>query len=128
MATDYKRMQQRGRTEADLLTEDEVPLAGELIVAADTGKTWPGDGVSTLTALPYYATVDAATGQLPDDVRATLADNFADPSTPEGAALAQLIGSGGTAPLVYDPSTGLYTVPASSALSYDSASGLYTTN
>lgn len=134
MATDYKHLQQRGRSEADLLAEDEVPLERELVVAADTGRTWVGDGISPLSALPVFVLMDAATEQLPDEVRATIAANLADPSTPEGAALAEAIaasgggGGGGSSPLTYDATTGLYTVPDGSSLTYDSASGLYSTN
>lgn len=150
MATDYKRMQQRGQTEAALLEENQVPLPRELIVAADTGAFWIGndtgdalqdlpkqgpvafDAVTGLVTLPQgsiVASVDAETQQLPDVVRAVIAANLSDQSTPEGAALAALIGSGGGgSSLAYDPASGLYSVPAGSALTYDSASGLYKTN
>lgn len=133
MGTEFKRMQSRGKTEAEILATDEVPLERELVVAPDTGRTWIGDGLSSVSALPYLPPVDGATNQLPAEVRSTIAANLGDPNTPEGAALAEAIaagggGGGGSSPLTYDGTTGLYTVPDGSSLTYDSASGLYTTN
>lgn len=144
------RMQQRGGTEAEILSSGDVPLEREIVVAADTGSFWVGNGIDAPSGLPKQgpAVVDPATGlttlpsgalvptvdlemqQLPDAVRARIAANLADASTPEGAAIAEAIanGGGGAAPLTYDDATGLYTVPEGSALAYDSASGLYTTN
>ncbi|KTR11065.1 hypothetical protein [Curtobacterium citreum] len=106
MGTEYKRLQQRGRNETDLLAEDEVPLAGEIIVASDTGKTWPGDGVTPLTALPFYALVVPSTGQLSDELRDVLASNLADPETPEGSAIAG-IATG----ISFDQANSLYRPP-----------------
>lgn len=82
---------------------------------------------------PRLVSADSDTGDLADPVRQRLAQNLADPNTLEGAALAEVIaasggGGGGSAPLVYDASTGLYTVPDSSNLTYNSATGLYSTN
>lgn len=151
MATDYKRMQQRGQTEAALLAENQVPLPREIITASDTGAFWVGndfgdaladlpkqgpavvDDVTALVTLPNGAvlpTVDPETQQLPDVVRAASAANFADPSTPEGAALAALIGSGGGGgtSLTFDPATGIYSVPNGSSITYDASTGAYSSN
>lgn len=96
-------------------------VGGDLPFDVETGLYLPGEGAP-------IPSVDVDTQQLPDDVRARIASNLADPATPEGAALAEVIASsgGGAAPLTYDATTGLYSVPDGSALTYDSASGLYT--
>ncbi|MGU3409101.1 hypothetical protein ACLBWP_03255 [Microbacterium sp. M1A1_1b] len=131
-STEFKRMQQRGKPEAELLDEDPVLVERELAVASDSGKVWAGDGVTPLSARPYLIPADPGTNQMPDQVRLTIAANLADPTTPEGAALAEAItaggGGGGSTPLSFDPATGLITVPTGSSITYDSASGLITAN
>lgn len=46
-------------------------------------------------AIPSFMAADATTGQFPDIVRARHAANLADPSTPEGAAIARLTAASG---------------------------------
>lgn len=150
MATTFSRMLQRGKTEAEILSSTEAPLAREIVTASDTGAFWIGNGTDPASALPKQGpaeptgvegiialptgealpTVDRTTSLLPDAVRQAIADAIRDPSTPEGAAVIAAAGGGGGggAAVVYDPTTGLYSAPENSGLTYDSASGLYTTN
>ena len=149
MATTFTRMLQRGKTEAEILSSTDVPLAREIVVASDTGVFWIGNGVDDPSALPKqgpaqatavdgilalptgeaFPTVDRTTSLLPEAVREALAAAIRDASSPEGAAVAAAAGAaGGGASLNYDPDTGIYSAPAASALTYDSASGLYSTN
>ena len=52
---------QMKRGTADALNEsDYVPVAGELLVATDTGQVKPGDGVHTWRELPTFGGVDIA--------------------------------------------------------------------
>jgi len=100
----------------------------------DTSRvTKIGDGFSLWAELPIHLTA-SGDGELPAEVRARLAENLADPTTVEGAALVDAIaaagggGGGGSAPLTYDPDTGAYSVPAGSSVSYDASTGAYTSN
>jgi len=52
MATENARMQSRGGTEAELLASADVPLVRELVLAADTGRIWVGNGSDTCANLP----------------------------------------------------------------------------
>ena len=142
--TDYRRMQQRGATEAEILSSGDVPLEREIVVASDTGAFWIADGVHAAADLPKQGpvqqtstagmlalptgdvvpTVNRQTGQLADVVRAAIANAVRDPNTPEGAAVAA-VAQGGSTALEYDASSGLYTVPDGSSLTYETASGLY---
>ncbi|MCS6565603.1 hypothetical protein NYS48_09785 [Curtobacterium flaccumfaciens pv. flaccumfaciens] len=130
MATQYATIVVR-RGNAESWADSARPLEpGEW--GYDTSRvTKIGDGFSLWSELPIHLTA-SSDGELPQEVRARLAENLADPTTVEGAALVEAIaaagGGGGSAPLSYDAQTGLYSVPDGSALTYDSASGLYTTN
>jgi hypothetical protein len=133
MATEYATIVVK-RGGADEWAGSAIPLAsGEWGYDETNGVAKIGDGFSPWADLPIHLTA-SGDGELPPEVRARLAENLADPTTVEGAALADAIaaagggGGGGAAPLAYDPQTGLYSVPDGSALTYDSASGLYTTN
>ncbi|MBO9043453.1 hypothetical protein [Curtobacterium flaccumfaciens] len=131
MATQYATIVVR-RGNAESWADSTRPLEPGEWGYDDTSRvTKIGDGFSLWAELPIYLTA-TADGELPAVVRSQLAANLADPATLEGAALAEVIansgGGGGSAPLAYDPETGLYSVPDGSALTYDSASGLYTTN
>lgn len=55
------RMQQRGATEAEILSSGDVPLERELVVAKDTGSFWIGDGVNPPSNLPKQGPVISAT-------------------------------------------------------------------
>lgn len=59
---DFKRMQQRGATEAEILSSGDVPLERELVVAYDTGAHWFGDGVNTPSNLPLQGPLVADDG------------------------------------------------------------------
>lgn len=132
MATQYATIVVR-RGNAESWADSTRPLEPGEWGYDDTSRvTKIGDGFSLWAELPIHLTA-SGDGELPAEVRARLAENLADPTTVEGAALADAIaaaggGGGGAAPLAYDPESGLYTVPDGSALTYDSASGLYTTN
>ncbi|MBF4613737.1 hypothetical protein [Curtobacterium sp. VKM Ac-1376] len=65
-----------------------------------------GDGYSLWSDLPVFMTA-TATGDLPAQIREQLAANLGDPSTPEGAAVAD-----SAAGIPFNAATGLYT-PAS---------------
>lgn len=130
MATDYRTIVvRRGNTEA--WQDSARPLAaGEWGYDETSRIVKIGDGFTLWGDLPTFM-LASPSGELPEQIRSKLAANLADPTTVEGAALAEVIansGGGGTAPLAYDPQTGLYSVPDGSALTYESASGLYTTN
>jgi hypothetical protein len=108
-------MKQHGGTEAEILASADAPLERELVVAIDTGAFWIGNGVDVPADLPKQGpvavdaftrlaslpdgtnlpTVDESSAQLPDVVRAVLAQNLADPTTPEGVAAAAIIGRPG---------------------------------
>ncbi|GHU72080.1 hypothetical protein FACS1894184_19610 [Clostridia bacterium] len=47
------RIIQRGRTHAEWLASDEIPLINEILVETDTKKIKLGDGVNTYAQLPY---------------------------------------------------------------------------
>jgi len=115
MATTFTRMLQRGKTEAEILSSTDVPLAREITTASDTGVFWIGNGVDPASALPKQGpisvdpetgmaslpvgsivpTVDQTTFLLPAQVRQAMADAIGDPTTPEGAAVAEAGGAGG---------------------------------
>lgn len=115
MATTFTRMLQRGRTEAEILSSTDVPLEREIVVAVDTGVFWIGNGVDPASSLPKQGpttetstpgvialpsgqavpTVDRTTSLLPDALRAAIAASISDPTTPEGAAVAEAGGAGG---------------------------------
>lgn len=123
------RIRIRRDTAAAYVAAGLIPEDGEPVFEKDTRLQRIGDGVTPVAGLDAAAFVDAETLQLGDDVRARIAQNIADPSTPEGAAIAELIAASvPSAPLAYDPGTGLYSAPDGSALTYDPASGLYSMN
>lgn len=131
MATEYVTLLVK-RGSAEDWAGSTVPLqAGEWGYDQTNGVAKMGDGLNLWAdlAVPVQASID---GQLPEDVRTALATNLADPTTPEGAVVAELIAAGGgggeSAPLAYDPDTGVYSVPAGSNITYDADSGAYTSN
>ncbi|PZE31759.1 hypothetical protein [Curtobacterium sp. MCLR17_042] len=132
MATQYATIVVR-RGNAESWADSARPLEPGEWGYDDTSRvTKIGDGFSLWSELPIHLTA-SATGELPQEVRARLAENLADPTTVEGAALAHAIaaaggGGGGSAPLTYDSATGVYSVPAGSNITYDSATGAYTSN
>jgi len=131
MATQYATIVVR-RGNAESWADSARPLEPGEWGYDDTSRvTKIGDGFSLWSELPIHLTA-SSDGELPQEVRARLAENLADPTTVEGAALADAIaaggGVGGSAPLAYDPATGAYSVPAGSNITYDSATGAYTSN
>ncbi|MCS6578268.1 hypothetical protein [Curtobacterium poinsettiae] len=131
MATQYATIVVR-RGNAESWADSARPLEpGEWGYDETSRVTKIGDGFSLWSELPIHLTA-SSDGELPQEVRARLAENLADPTTVEGAALADAIaaggGGGGSAPLAYDPATGAYSVPAGSNITYDSATGAYTSN
>ncbi|RPE75667.1 hypothetical protein EDF28_3612 [Curtobacterium sp. PhB137] len=131
MATDYATIVVR-RGNADAWENSQRPLASGEWGYDETSRVIKiGDGYTLWSDLASAITA-GVTGQLPDVVRTALAANLADPTTPEGAALAQAIASsgagGGSAPLEYDPDTGVYSVPHGSSLTYDAATDAYSSN
>jgi lysophospholipase L1-like esterase len=127
MATSFQRMQQRGATEAEVLSSGDVPLEREIVVAADTGAFWIGNGRDSASSLPKQGPISAEgaagvlvlpTGEavagvdrqtlLPaTQVRQALAAVLSDPSTPEGAAVADA-----SVGLPFDEESGFYTPAA----------------
>lgn len=86
MAT--QRIAVRRDTHANFAAVDVIPVAGEPTYEIDTKLFRVSDGVSSNDELDAAAFVDGSTKQFSDDVRARIAANLADPSTPEGGALA----------------------------------------
>lgn len=130
MATQYATIVVR-RGNAESWADSARPLEPGEWGYDDTSRvTKIGDGFSLWAELPIHLTA-SSDGELPQEVRARLAENLADPTTVEGAALADAIaaaGGGGSAPLTYDSATGVYSVPAGSNITYDAATGAYTSN
>jgi len=132
MATQYATIVVR-RGNAESWADSTRPLEPGEWGYDDTSRvTKIGDGFSLWSELPIHLTA-SSDGELPAEVRARLAANLADPTTVEGAALADAIvaaggGGGGSGPLTYDSATGVYSVPAGSNITYDAATGAYTSN
>ncbi|WP_433953597.1 hypothetical protein [Curtobacterium flaccumfaciens] len=132
MATQYATIVVR-RGNAESWADTTRPLEPGEWGYDDTSRvTKIGDGFSLWAELPIHLTA-SSDGELPAEVRARLAANLADPTTVEGAALADAIvaaggGGGGPGPLTYDSATGVYSVPAGSNITYDAATGAYTSN
>ncbi|PZE34023.1 hypothetical protein DEJ21_14330 [Curtobacterium sp. MCSS17_006] len=131
MATQYATIVVR-RGNADAWENSPRPLeVGEWGYDETSRVTKIGDGFSLWADLPTYLT-GTSTGDLPTPIRTQLAANLADPSTPEGAAIAEAIansgGGGGGAPLVYDEATASYSVPEGSSITYDQANSAYVPN
>lgn len=76
-----------------------VPADGEPIYERDTRLQKIGDGSTAAESLDAAAWVGGGDHQFGDAVRARLAQNLADPTTPEGATVAAVIAANATVPL-----------------------------
>lgn len=102
MATQYATIVVR-RGNAESWADSARPLEPGEWGYDDTSRvTKIGDGFSLWSELPIHLTA-SSDGELPQEVRARLAENLADPTTVEGAAVAA-----GGAGLTIDPESGLY--------------------
>lgn len=94
MATQYATIVVR-RGNAESWADSTRPLEPGEWGYDDTSRvTKIGDGFSLWSELPIHLTA-TADGNLPSDVRARLAENLADPETPEGAVVSSTVGKQG---------------------------------